>query len=53
MVSEGPKVDLDKIQRGSQVKLSGRLRAQRYVDQSGHEHQSFEVVVSELAVLED
>ena len=53
VVSEGSKVDLDKIQKGSQVRLSGRLRAQRYIDQNGHERQSFEVVVSELTVLED
>ena len=53
VVSEGPKVDLDKIQKGYKVKLSGRLRAQRYVDQNGQDRQCFEVIVSELTGLNE
>ena len=42
--------ELDKIERGSQVHVVGRLRARRYVDGNGYDHITFDVVASEVSL---
>lgn len=50
---EGSKITgLDKIQKGSKVYVSGRVRVRRYVDAEGCDRQCWEVVASELKIME-
>ena len=51
---EGDKISgINALQKGSNVHVIGRLRCQRYVDADGCDRQSWEVVASELNILED
>ncbi len=45
--------ELEKIQKGSKVHLIGRVRAQRYTDCNGCDHQSWEILAQELKIVED
>lgn len=52
----GPKPqwpDLSRIQKGSKVKIIGRLRAKRYCDAQGIDRTCYDVVAQELSVLEE
>lgn len=51
---EGDKIRcLDNLQKGTKVHVIGRVRCQRYVDVSGIDRQCWEIVASELKILED
>lgn len=50
---EGKITGLEKIQKGSKVHVCGRVRVRRYVDAEGCDRQCWEVVASELKILED
>ncbi len=45
--------DIDKVEKGSKVQVTGRLRGQRYTDSEGVERYSFEVAANSLQVLDD
>ena len=44
--------DLDSLQKGSKVHLIGRVGMQRYIDANGCDRQIWEIVASELEILE-
>ena len=51
----GPKPqwpDLSRIQKGSKVKVIGRLRAKRYCDANGIDRVCYDVVAQELKIVE-
>ena len=51
---EGDKIRcLDNLQKGTKVHVIGRVRCQRYVDTDGRDRQCWEVVASELKIVED
>ena len=51
---EGNKItDLDKIGRGSKVHVIGRVRVRRFMDENGHDRQCWEVMASELNIVEE
>ena len=50
---ESPDVTtLERLQKGTPVKLEGRLRQTRYTDSSGAEHYGHEVLVRSLEIIE-
>ena len=49
---QGDKItNIDSLQKGSIVHIIGRVRMQNYIDSTGQERQSWEIVVSELNIL--
>lgn len=55
VIACGPKPgwpDFDKIQKGSKVKVIGRLRAKRFTDNNGCDRTYNDVVAQELKLLE-
>ena len=51
---QGDKITcLDSLQKGSRVHIIGRVRMQRYVDASGGNREIWEIVASELDILEE
>ena len=51
---EGDKIRcLDNLQKGTKVHVIGRVRMQRYVDTDGRDRQCWEIVASELKIVED
>lgn len=50
----GPKIaNLESLDRGISVHVIGRVRMQRYMDASGNDRCSWDVIAQELKVLED
>lgn len=50
---EGPKIaPLEKIQKGSKVHLIGRVRMQRYTDNTGCDRTNWEVICNSLDIVE-
>lgn len=45
--------DLSRLEKGKTVKLTGRIRVQRYTDNTGADRQSVEVLAQTLDVVED
>ena len=45
--------DLSTITKGTKVYVCGRLRSQKYADSQGIERSSYEVIASQLSVLQD
>ena len=51
---EGEKIrDLDKITKGSKIRVLGRLRYQNYVGTDGVERMGVDILASEVELLED
>ena len=46
-------VDLQRIEKGAKVHVIGRLRSQRYIDSNGSDRQTWEIVASELKIVEE
>ena len=50
---QGDKITcLDSLKKGSRVHIIGRVRMQRYIDANGCDRQIWEIVASELEILE-
>ena len=45
--------ELDRIEKGSRLHVCGRLRNQRYADNDGVEHSTYEVLADKLLVLDE
>lgn len=45
--------DLSRIEKGSKVQLTGRLRSQRYTDSEGIDRTAYEVLASQMALIDD
>lgn len=45
--------DFDKIEKGTKIQLSGRLRSQRYTDSDGIDRTAYDVLASQMVVIED
>lgn len=43
--------DAEKLKRGDNVDLSGRIRAQKYIDADGNDRQVYEIYVQYLKIL--
>ena len=45
--------DVSKIEKGTKVQVSGRLRGQRYTDAEGVERYAYDVAAQQVSIIED